>query len=178
MYRTALKFIVPALTTLTLVCCAGKGAALELEEKLLNGINKATESFEGRPYVVSARSLIIGSVHRGLSDSDSLMLVESVNQHGEYQCVSYTSHNKMITFYNARKVENSSGQFTGEYVQVPADTTPYEALTFIDAHQNGSFEKFYEERNKIEQENLDKKWVVSFVTKNAADYSFKSMISK
>lgn len=178
MNKTALRLIVPAFTILSLVCCAGQGAVSELEEKLLNGINKATESFEGRPYIVSARSLIIGSVHKGLAESDSLMLVESVNSSGEYQCVSYVTHNKMITFYNARKVENASGQFTGEYIQVPAENTPYEALTFIDAYQNGSFDRFYEDRNKSERENLEKKWVVSFVTKDAADYSFKCMISQ
>lgn len=178
MYITAFKFFVLTLTTLLLVCCADKNAALESEEKLLDGINKATESFDKRPYLVSARSLIMSSVHRGLTEPDSLVLVESINELGEYQCVSYTFHNKMITFYNARKVENSSGQFTGKYVQVPTKITPNEALTFIDAYQNGSFEKFYEDRNKNQIENIEKKWIISFITCNARDYSFKCMISQ
>lgn len=172
MHKT-LSTLIPSILIIFLFSqCSGSDVEKEAKA-LLKEVNQATQYFEDREELFKARASIIAAINRNLLEKDSIVLVESVDKAGIYQCVSYVSHNKMTTFYNARKDVDT----TGEYIQSVADTTPYEALSFIDAFQNNFLDQYLQER-KEEISESEKDWIITFIIKESKQYTVENYISK
>ena len=145
------------------------------DKALLLAVNEAIEeeSFDTKEDIIKARELFAEGINRGLSETDSLVLVESIADDGVYQCVTYVYHNQMITFHNAKKGLADVGEFS----KVQVTDTPFEALTFLDAIQMNKFESFLTARKKDIPES-DAWWLITFVSKNGGSYSAKNYCSK
>ncbi|NDV69444.1 hypothetical protein [Dysgonomonas sp. 25] len=166
------------LTALILLAsCTGTNAEEEAKA-LLAELNKSTGHFQEREELFKARTAVISSINRNILNPDSVFMVESIDKAGNYQCISYVAHNKMTTFYNARKAKNRDEQDIGEYIQTSADITPYEALSFVDAFQNSTIEQYLEERNAAKIAESGKNWILSFIVYKDDQYTIKNHISK
>ena len=129
------------------------------DKALLLAVNEAIEeeSFDTKEDIIKARELFAEGINRGLSETDSLVLVESIADDGVY----------------AKKGLADVGEFS----KVQVTDTPFEALTFLDAIQMNKFESFLTARKKDIPES-DAWWLITFVSKNGGSYSAKNYCSK
>lgn len=172
--RKLIAFLISILAIMGFTQCTSGEKLTAEEQALLSAVNDAVvESFASKEDIVNARELFAEAINKGLLDTDSLVLVETIADDGVYQCVTYVYHNKMITFHNAKKEDRLSGEFT----QVQVTDTPYEALTFLDAIQMNKFDNFLRARTKDIPES-DDWWLITFVSKNGEAYSAKNYYSR
>lgn len=171
--RIVRLFFICLLLITSFTLCTSREKLSPEDQALISALNDAVAPFDRKEDVVQARGLFAESINKGLLDSDSLVMVESISDVGIYQCVAYVYHNRMITFYNAKKGVESADEFS----KVQINDTPYEALTFIDAIQMNKFESFLTARiNDIPQS--EDWWLITFLSKNGETYSAKNYFSK
>lgn len=162
------------LLILVLVQCTSNGDKLSPEaEALLIALNDSVEPFDHKADVAQARSLVVESINKGLLENDSLVMVETITPDGIYQCIAYIYHNKMITFHNVKKSNDSLESFS----KVQIAGTPYEALAFVDAIQVNKFDSYLAARSKDLSDSNDW-WLISFISKEKESFRARNYISK
>lgn len=162
----------------TFVQCVNKGSTAN-SSKLFKELNAAIGAYNDRNDLIKARGTLIEAISRNMQNNDTIILVETIdNNLGMYICISYTLHNKMTTFYNARKALDPQGVPIGDFVQSSGETPPNEALSFIDAFQNEHLEQYIQQRNESTMNTSGHSWIITRIKTNGDQYSVTSRICK